>query len=118
MICVIPQIRKYSKYCSYNDHKKQVNIFIKTLFYGVPEDEMAITQDIFWNGYTEFDNKNGSFDADEFIRKIKDIRYDNSNLWHKNIHFLTPRLLVLLHAESHQRFLELVQQIVLGVTKR
>ena len=33
----------------------------------------------------------------------------------KNIHFLVPRLLVLLHVESHQRLLMLVQQSVLGV---
>ena len=28
---------------------------------------MAITQDIFWTEYTDYDNKNGSFDGDEFI---------------------------------------------------
>ena len=32
----------------------------------------------------------------------------------KNIHFLAPRFLVLLLVESHQRFLELVQQSVFG----
>ena len=30
-----------------------------------------------------FDNKNGSFDGDEFIWKIKDIRDGNINLWHQ-----------------------------------
>ena len=44
---------------------------------------MAVTQDIFWTEYTEFDNKNGSFDADKFIWKIKDIRDGNSHLWHQ-----------------------------------
>ena len=34
----------------------------------------------------------------------------------KNIHFFAPRFLVLLHVESHQRILVLVQQRVLGVT--
>ena len=34
----------------------------------------------------------------------------------KNIHLLVPRFLVLLHVDSHQRFLELLQQGVLGVT--
>ena len=34
----------------------------------------------------------------------------------KNIHFLAPRFLVLLHIESHQRFIELVQQSVIEVT--
>ena len=32
----------------------------------------------------------------------------------KNIHFLLPRFLVLLHVESHQSLLVLVQQSVLG----
>ena len=44
---------------------------------------MAATQDIFWTEYTDFDNKIGSFDADEFIWKSKDIKDDNSHLWHK-----------------------------------
>ena len=44
---------------------------------------MAVTQEIFWTEYTEFDNKIGSFDADEFIWKTKDIRYGNSHLWHQ-----------------------------------
>ena len=44
---------------------------------------MDVTQDIFWTEYTDFDNKIGSFDADEFIRKSKEIRYGNSNLWHQ-----------------------------------
>ena len=75
---------------------------------------MAVTQDIFWTGYTYFDNKIGSFDADEVICKIKDIKDCNSHFGIKNIHFLAPSFLVLLHVESHQRFLELVQYIVLG----
>ena len=44
---------------------------------------MEVTQDIFLTEYTSFDNKNGSFDGDEFIRKINDIRYSTSNLWHE-----------------------------------
>ena len=44
---------------------------------------MAVTQDIFWTEYTDFDNKNSSFDGDEFIRKSKDIRDGNSHLCHK-----------------------------------
>ena len=77
---------------------------------------MAVTLDLLWTEYTEFDNKIGSFDSDAFMWKIKDIRDGNSNFWHQKIHFLVPRLLVLLHVESHQRFLVLVQQSVLGVT--
>ena len=44
---------------------------------------MAVTLDIFWTKYTKFDNKIGSFDADEFIWKNKDIRYGNSHLQHQ-----------------------------------
>ena len=45
---------------------------------------MAVTQNIFWNEYTLFDNKNGSFDGDEFIMKSKYIRDGNSHLWNQN----------------------------------
>ena len=62
---------------------KQVNNVIKTLFHGVPEDKIAVTQDIFWTEYTEFDNNIGSFYVDEFIWKSKDIRDGNSHLWHQ-----------------------------------
>ena len=44
---------------------------------------MAITQDIFQTGFTDFDKNIGSFDADEFIWKSKDIRDGRSHLWHK-----------------------------------
>ena len=43
---------------------------------------MDVTQDIFWTEYTEFDNKIGSFDADESTWKSKDIKDGNSRLWH------------------------------------
>ena len=83
MLCVITHIHKYAKDNSDSDNRKNVNNFIKTLFNGLPEDEIDVTQDIFCTEYTEFDNKIGSFDADEFIRKIKDIRDGNSHLWHQ-----------------------------------
>ena len=44
---------------------------------------MAVTQNVFWTEYTEFENKNGSFDGDEFICKSKDIRDGKSHLWHQ-----------------------------------
>ena len=50
---------------------KRVNNVIKTFFSGASEEEMAVTQDLFWTEYTEFDNMIGSFDADEFIWKSK-----------------------------------------------
>ena len=55
----------------------------KKLSNGLPEYEITVTQDIFWTDYTDFDNKNGSFDGDEFIRKRKDIRDGNIHLWHQ-----------------------------------
>ena len=42
---------------------------------------MDVNQDLFWTEYTGFDNKNGSFDVDEFIWKIKYIRDGKSHLW-------------------------------------
>ena len=56
----------------------------KNYFFGASEEEIFVTQDVFWTEYTEFDNNIGSFDDDEFIWKIKDIRDGNSHLWHKN----------------------------------
>ena len=62
---------------------------------------MAVTQDIFWTEFTDFDNKIASSYGDEFIWKKKDIQYGNIHFWHKNIHFLAPRFLVLFRVESH-----------------
>ena len=83
MLCVITHICKDAKYHSYSDHGKQVNNVINTLFYGASEEEMAVTLDLFWTEYTASDNMIGSFDADEFIWKIKDIRDGNSHLCHQ-----------------------------------
>ena len=44
---------------------------------------MAVTLDLFWTDYTAFDNMIGSFDADEFIWKSKDIKEGKSNLCHQ-----------------------------------
>ena len=48
MLCVIPQICKSESYHSDSDNSKQVNNVIKTLFRGLPEEKMDVTQDIFW----------------------------------------------------------------------
>ena len=48
VLCVIPHILKDAKYHSYSDHRKKFNNVIKTLFPGLPEDEIAVTKDIFW----------------------------------------------------------------------
>ena len=83
MLCVIPHIYKYSKYHSNSDHRKQVNNIINTLFSGESEEKMSVTLDLFWTHYTAFDNKVGSYDADEFIWRSKDIIDGNSHLWHQ-----------------------------------
>ena len=82
MLCVSPHIIRDAKYHSDIDHRKQVNNVINTLFSGASEEEMAVTLDLFWNEYTALDNMIGSYDADEFIRKRKDISNGNSHLWH------------------------------------
>ena len=51
-------------------YRKQVKDAIKTLYHGASEYEMAVTQDVFCTEYTDFENKIGSFDDDEFIWKI------------------------------------------------
>ena len=47
MLYAIPHIHKDSKYHSDSDHRRHANNVIKTFFHGVPEDRMAVTQDIF-----------------------------------------------------------------------
>ena len=44
---------------------------------------MAVTIELFWAEYTDFDNKIGLFDADDFIWKRKYIKDDNSHLWNQ-----------------------------------
>ena len=44
---------------SHSDHSKKVNNVIKTLFSGASEEKIAVTQDIFWTDYTDFDNTIG-----------------------------------------------------------
>ena len=83
MLCVIPNIRKDAKDHLDSDHIKQVNDVINTIFSGAYEGEMAVTLDLFWTEYTEFDNMIGSYDADEFIWKGKNISDGNSHLWHQ-----------------------------------
>ena len=96
MLCVITRICKDAKDHLDSDHRKQVKNVIKTLFHGVPKDEMAVTQDILWIEYTEFDNNIGSFDADEFIWKIKDIRDGNIHFWHQKYSLPCNKVLVFV----------------------
>ena len=83
MLCVIPHIRKDASDHLDSDHRKQVNNVIRTLFHGLSEDESSLTLHFFYIAYTDFNNRNGSFDGDEFIRKIKYIRDSNIHLWHQ-----------------------------------
>ena len=68
MLCVIPHLCKYAKDHSDGYHRIQANNVIKTLFHGLSEEEMTVTKDIFWTDYTDFDDKNGSLDGDQFQR--------------------------------------------------
>ena len=89
----------------------------KRLFSGSSEKDMNVTLDMFWTEYTDFDNKIGSFLINLF-GKAKTLVMATVICGIKNIHSLSPRFLVLLNVESHQRFLVLLQQSVLGVTQR
>ena len=60
---LFPHIRKDVRDHSDGDNRKQFNNNINTLSHGIPEDNISITQDIFWTEYTELGNKNGSFDV-------------------------------------------------------
>ena len=93
MLCVITHIYKYAKENSDGYHRKQVKNVIKILFHGAYEHKMAVTLDIFWTEYTEFDNKNGLFYGDEFIFKSKDIRDGKSHLWHQKYSLLCTKVI-------------------------
>ena len=67
MLCFIIHICKDAKDHSDSDHMKQVNNVIKKLSHELSEDEMEFTLELFWTEYTDFYNKNVSFDGDEFI---------------------------------------------------
>ena len=83
MLCGITRIHKDAKDHSDRNHRKQVNNVIKRLFYVSSEEEMNVTLEMFWTEYTALDNKVGSYDADEFIWKSKDISDGNSHFWHQ-----------------------------------
>ena len=52
------------------------------MFRVLSEDEFHFNLEYFWTDYTDFDDKNGSFDGDEFICKRKHIGDGNSHVWH------------------------------------
>ena len=110
MLCVIPHIGKYEKYHSNSDHSNHIKFFIKTLFHGLTEDERDITQEIFWTEYTEFDNKNDSFDGDEFVWKSKDSRDGNSNLWHQKYPLPCTKVLVFVACRVTSKVLGIVAE--------
>ena len=57
---------------------------------------MAVTQNMFWTEYTEFDNKMGSFYADKCLRKSKDIRDGNSYLLHQKYPLPCTKVLIFV----------------------
>ena len=116
MLCVIPHICKDAKDHSDRNHRNQVNNVIKRLFSGAYEEEMAVAQDISWNEYTDFDNKIGSFDADEFIWKSKDIRDGISHLWHKKYSLPCTKVFGFVSFRFTSKVLGIFQQRVIGVT--
>ena len=65
------------------EHLNQVNVVIKTLFCGIPDDEMNDTLDTFWSECNAFNYKNGIYDSDDFIWISKDILQGNSHIWHQ-----------------------------------
>ena len=60
-----------------------MNTVIKSLFVGSTERELHKTSNMFWIEYTKFNHKNYTFVINEFIRNSKNIRDDNSHLWHQ-----------------------------------
>ena len=64
------------------------------MFHGLSEGKTYFTLDLFWTEYTDFDNNIGSFDADKFIWKSKDIKDGTVICGIKNIQFLAPWFLV------------------------
>ena len=54
---------------------------------------MAVTRDLFWTDYTDFDTKNASFYGDDFICKSKDIRDVNIHLWHQKYSLYCTKVL-------------------------
>ena len=93
MFCVIPHIYKNASDHLESDHRKQVKNVIKFIFHGLYEYELHFTLDLFWTDHTDFENKNGSFVGDKFIWKIKDIRYDNINLWYQKYSLTCTKVL-------------------------
>ena len=105
MLCVIPHIHKDATDHSDSDHMKQVKNVIKTLFSGAYEEEMNVTLDMFWTEYTAFDNKVGSYDADEFIWKSKDISYGNNHLWHQKYSLPFTKVLGFVSCRFTSKFI-------------
>ena len=116
MLCVIPHIRKDAKDHSESDHWKQVNNVINTLFSGASEEEMNVTLDLFGLSTLNSITRLVHMMLMNLYGKSKTLVMATVICGIKNIHFLSPRILVLLHVESNQRFLVLAQQSVLGVT--
>ena len=60
-----------------------MNTVIKNMFDDSSGEELQETLDTFWSEYTNFNHKIDPFDSTNFIWGSKDIRDDNSHLYHQ-----------------------------------
>ena len=88
MLCVITHIRNDVIDKAYGNNKKQVNNVTKKLFYGLSEEELYVTLDLFWSAYNDFNHKNGTFDGVEYICRNKDIINGISHIWNQKYSLL------------------------------
>ena len=76
--------------------------------YGLSVGKTDFTEDLFWTDYTLFDNNNDSFDGDEFICKIKDIRDCNSNLCNQKYSLTCTNILGFVACNVTSKFCGIV----------
>ena len=81
MLCVIRHISDGAIENPDGNNMNDINNIIKVLFCGLSDDKWHVTLYILWSDYTDFNNKNGTFDGDKFIYISKDIHDVNSRLW-------------------------------------
>ena len=66
---------------------------------------MQFTLTLFWTKYNAFNNKNGPFDSDKFIWKIKEISDGNSHLWHQKYSLPCTKVLRFVSRRVTSKFL-------------
>ena len=93
MLCVITNIREDVFKNAQNKHHILVNTVIKSLFAVSTEKWLHETIDTFWGEYKKINNKNDTFESNEFIWNSKDICDFNSHLWHKKYSLPSKKVL-------------------------